>query len=464
MNLIGLDSLGIHQIFFAILCACFAFFAYRDLDLIKERNSLDSRRFIALLLGTTFIGLVAIFYDGWKGEGLLFCVEFAFLICVSFISPKFAVSFFLYLLLSRPWESFDNALMESMPRDIFYFVVLVILGHKVAKKQWYFRFNLGSLLLCAFAVWVFLSAVTSSHISAAIQNYNEVFLKGVIIYLLIQNSFEKAQDLLPAKIALALAVLEKSVISLTVSSGDSQRLESVGILGNSNDIAAIFILAMPFILFTILKTRLRPFSWFIAFFSVLAMSYLVWQSQSRGAMLALFICFASYGLVKFNSKKLLGITAAVAVLLALISFQYMNRGASDLGGSTDNRIIFWKAGANMTARNPLFGVGFWGFNDNFAGYAIDGKTGSEGRHMTAHSSWVQVSAETGILGLMLFLGLWIDGFIKAWRIRKTDPEYIMSIVGYGVAVSFLSHAYMLFPYVLLSLTTSQFFVSDIKKK
>ena len=464
MSFLDLDTLGIHQIFLGLLCGSFAFFVYRDIDAIKEGNSLESRKFFSLIIGTIFIGLMFLFYDGWKSEGILFTVEFALLTCISLISPKYAVSFFLFLLLSRPWESFDNSLMASMPRDIFYLVVLVILGHKVAKKQWYFRFNLGSLLICLFTVWVFLSAVTSNHVVSAIQNFNEVFLKGVIIYLLLQNSFETSKDFLPAKAALALAILEKSFVSLNVSSTGAERLESVGILGNSNDIAAIFVLAIPFILFLILKTKLKPFSWFAAIISVVTMSALVWQSQSRGALLALFICFGSYGLVKFNSKKLLGMVAALAIALALISFKYMTRGESDLGGSTDNRIIFWKAGANMTARNPLFGVGFWGFNDNFASYAIDGDTGSEGRSMTAHSSWVQVAAETGVLGLLLFIGIWADGFRRAWQIRKTDPEYVMSVVGYGAAVSFLSHAYLLFPYILLGLASSQYFVIQSDKK
>ena len=109
----------------------------------------------------------------------------------------------------------------------------------------------------------------------------------------------------------------------------------------------------------------------------------------------------------------------------------------------------------MAIRNPVFGVGFWGFNQNFAAYAIDGDTGSEGTHMTAHSSWVQIMAETGFMGLFLFLGLWLYALKRAHSIRRSEPEYFMSLVGYGVTISFLSHAYLLFPYILCALAITQ---------
>jgi O-antigen ligase len=115
----------------------------------------------------------------------------------------------------------------------------------------------------------------------------------------------------------------------------------------------------------------------------------------------------------------------------------------------------------MAIRNPVFGVGFWGFNRNFQAYAIGGDTGSEKTNMTAHSSWVLVLAESGFMGLFLFVALWAYTAYRAWLLRNTEPEYFMSLAGYAVAISFLSHTYLLFPYILLGLVISHSKLDDV---
>lgn len=472
MNNFDLFVINTQQIFYALLAGVFSFFAYRDIELIKNSVSLEKRKFFAIILMIMFVGLAINFYDSWNSYGMFFSIEFAALIIFSLVSPKYAVSFFIYLLLSRPWETFDNQLMQSMPRDIFYLVFLSLSIHKIAKKEIFVRINLGTVLIIFFSSWVFLSAFFGNNQSSAMYQYNEIFTKGVIVFLLIQNGFSNKRDMLPVKAALVLAIIEKSIISfyntIVIAQENSsgvveegvQRLESIGILSNSNDIAAIFILAIPFSLFFILNTKIKPFSWLFAIATMSVMSYLVWQSQSRGAMLALAATVASYFFLQVKSKKQIAMVVALAIIGAFGTFALMNRKAADLEGSSNNRIIFWKAGANMAIRNPVFGVGFWGFNDNFSSYAIDGDTGSESTHMTAHSSWVQVLAETGFMGLFFFMSLWGYAGFKAWQIRKSQPEYFMSITGYGVAVTFLSHAYLLFPYILLSLAITHSFLES----
>lgn len=465
MDNLNVFILNIQQVFLALLAASFAFFILQDREKFRESLPKESRVFMTLVLIVTTIGLAFNFYDGFGEVGIIYAVEFALLIVMCLVGPKYAVSFFIYMLLSRPWEIFDNQLMESMPRDLFYLTALVVVASKIVNKRFYFRLNLGTVIVLAFSVWVFFSAFFSPFQTDAISKYAEIFSKGIIVFLLIQNGFDQGRDLKVAKLTVVLAILEKSIISFyqtylasiqSLSIEDEyQRLESVGILSNSNDIAAIFILAIPFTLFFLLKTKLKPFSWLTAFLVGGIMSYLVWKSQSRGAMLALMGTFASYFFLQVRSKKHIALVLVLALVAALGSFALMQRKAEDLEGSTSNRIIFWKAGVNMAVRNPVFGVGFWGFNENFASYAIDGDTGSEGTHMTAHSSWVQVLAETGFMGLFLFMGLWIYALKRSFEIRRAEPEYFMSLVGYGITITFLSHAYLLFPYILCALAITQ---------
>ena len=464
--------LNSHQFFFALVICAFSFLLVSDLPELKKSAPVESRKFLVLAMVALAAGTFFVLLDVWGERGMFLAFEFSLLAILSLIHPKYAVSFLVYLLLSRPWESYDNQMMASMPRDISYLVMISLIGHKLIKKQFYFRFNPGSFLLIAFSLWVLFSAILSNHSDEALVNYSEIYSKGVILFFLIQNGLEKSEDLLPVKIVFVLAILEKCWVSFyksnlmevpTIIEEASDRLESIGILSNSNDIAAIFVLAIPFTIIFILKTGLRPFNWLLSIVTMVIMTYLVWESQSRGALLGIFAIFGSFALVKVKSKKMISLLVVVGILGTLGAFKLMNRGAEDIEGSTTNRILFWKAGLNMAIRNPLFGVGFWGFPRNLPAYAPDGNVGSEKEHMTAHSSWVLALGECGFPALLLFLCLWGYGFYTAWKIKDEHPEYFLGLAGYGMTITFLSHTYLLYPYILLALVITQYQIEREQK-
>ena len=468
MDSFQLFIISIHQVFFGLLALSYALIALADSDELREENALGKRLYLTLVFSAMFFGLLISFWDSWNELGIFFAVEFAFFVIFGLFSPKYAAGFFIFLLLTRPWETYDNQLMETMPRDYFYVVALSLFGHKILKRKFYFRFNFGSLLVALFAMWVFLSAIFSNHFSVAISKYAEIFSKGIIAFYLIQNCFDKSKDLLSAKLALVFAIIEMGVISAwstffsapaSIEEEGVQRLESIGILSNSNDIAAVLVLALPFCLFLFLRKGAVKYLWPLSFITGAGIGALIWSSQSRGALLAVFACAAAYGFTLIKSKKMMAFIAAFSLVCAIGSFSLLKRNGGDLDGSSSNRMIYWKAGANMAARNPLFGVGFWGFNQNFSVYAVDGNTGTEGKQMTAHSAWVQVLAENGPIGFLLFFGLWLYALLRSWRCRTSQPEYFVSLVGYGIAISFLSHGYLLYPYILLSLAITQSFLA-----
>lgn len=72
----------------------------------------------------------------------------------------------------------------------------------------------------------------------------------------------------------------------------------------------------------------------------------------------------------------------------------------DVSGVT--RVRVWKTGLNMIAKNAISGVGFYNFEKNFPLYDIGGilddKTPTD-----PHNWWIRIGAETGILGLLIFM-------------------------------------------------------------
>lgn len=458
-----------HQVAMAVLGGIYVTMGLSELDKIKENNSKKSVRFFLMIFSTLFFGLCLVFLNEWRGVGMFYSIFFSLFIVLGLISPKFAVGFFLYLLLARPWETFESQLMESMLRDYFYIVIISLAARKVRKREHYIRLNAGTLFVIALAVWAFITGFLSNHFSEAILKYVEVFSKGIILFLLLQNCFFKTGDTLAAKAALVISILETGVISarntflgtsnVSFDFESVKRLEGMGILTNSNDIAAILILALPFCVFFFLKRGIRKSFWPFAVGSFFLIGYLVYYSQSRGALLAFFAGLVGFMFTRLKSKKIMAVVCIVGFLGGIASFSLLNRKGADLSGSTSNRLIFWKAGVNMAVRNPMFGVGFWGFPENLRAYAVGGNFGTEREEMAAHSSWIQVLSENGFPGFFFYLSLWVYGLYRSWKIRREHPEYLSAIFAYGVASSFLSHAYQLYPYILLGLGITQSFLT-----
>ena len=182
--------------------------------------------------------------------------------------------------------------MLAMPRDVFFVCALSFVCHKILKKQFYFEWSVSTMLLLTFAAWTFFGAAVSGHSSVALHEYSEVFIKGIIAYILIVNVIEREDVILPVQSALILAIVEKAAVSfyktfILEEMADGGRLVSVGILENSNDIAAILILGIPFLVFFFRHLRPKPLAYFFSIAGLIIFSILVWQTKSRGAVLAL---------------------------------------------------------------------------------------------------------------------------------------------------------------------------------
>jgi O-antigen ligase len=126
-----------------------------------------------------------------------------------------------------------------------------------------------------------------------------------------------------------------------------------------------------------------------------------------------------------------------------------NRSSEDLEGSSAGRKTYLKAGIRMGFLNPIFGVGFNAFPESLQRYSTESL--EESKQMTAHNSWVLAFAETGPIGLILFTATFVMTLMLAWQIYAAQPEFLLALVGYGVSIFFLSHTYLIYPYLLYAL-------------
>ncbi|MBE2182340.1 MAG: O-antigen ligase family protein [Anaerolineae bacterium] len=93
------------------------------------------------------------------------------------------------------------------------------------------------------------------------------------------------------------------------------------------------------------------------------------------------------------------------------------------------RLAHWQAALEMTRANPFFGVGFGNYEAAYADFRLVNWKFSLGH---AHNFYLNVLAETGMIGLFGYSLMWLILFYLAWRARA-HPD----LQARGIAVGLL---------------------------
>jgi O-antigen ligase len=257
---------------------------------------------------------------------------------------------------------------------------------------------------------------------------------------------------------------------------------------DANDFALLLVCSMPFAVYCLRKGMpgvLRLLGLVaIGFFSVMLI-----QSGSRGGFIA-FVLVMLYLLLRFRSisvmSRLLAVAAGVGVLILVGNEAYWANMRSILNPKQDynwagkedgGRMEIWKRGIGYMLDRPVLGVGIRAFPQAEGSLsALSKEYAQRGKGLkwsVAHNSFVEVGAETGIPGLLIFLSILGTAFVllarvRRWRKfaidRKMDFRLIpqaalaqaltASMLGFVTAGIFLSAEYFAFLYVLLAIVTA----------
>ena len=100
------------------------------------------------------------------------------------------------------------------------------------------------------------------------------------------------------------------------------------------------------------------------------------------------------------------------------------------------RVYYWMTSLKVIKDYPVFGVGWAGLGDVFMRYKPIGGNFSS----YSHNVFLQLMAETGILGLLSFIWLVFIFLKTALRVIKiNDEDQILKIGLFCASVSFLLH-------------------------
>jgi O-antigen ligase len=175
-------------------------------------------------------------------------------------------------------------------------------------------------------------------------------------------------------------------------------------LGDPNDLALVLMFPLAFSISTFIT---KKNSLMLRMFAIVISAILIYSiiaTQSRGGLLGTLAIFSVLALGKIRSKTLLfflGITVTLFLYFFAGISERASGGAAEIGvdASAMGRLYAWQAAFRMSLENPLTGVGLNNFYSNYFYYSSHW----DGLNHAVHSTWFGVLAETGMLGLLVFI-------------------------------------------------------------
>lgn len=260
---------------------------------------------------------------------------------------------------------------------------------------------------------------------------------------------------------------------------------SFGEMFDPNDIA-FFILSFIFFNIIFLTKNNRMPIRLISAFSMLVGIIVIIKTGSRGGLLSLMAVLLFLVFARFKTIRLSFFTKTVVAVAAILSLQFMDMSTdryktimnitSDYNVTDEEgRVSIWKIGMRLMLTHPLTGVGLNQFPHG-VGMDREARGLPSAKWHTAHNSMVQIGAETGILGLILFCLMSFNVIkITGYVINKSQSEELVEIaemtragfIGHFISAMFLSQAYSVYWafYIVLSavlkyLSDKEFAVAD----
>jgi len=163
---------------------------------------------------------------------------------------------------------------------------------------------------------------------------------------------------------------------------------------------------------------------------ILANSYVILYSYSRGSYFAVSVAVILLGLIK-ERRILIAVALFGFLWSAVLPSSVVERitmtqqGAGELDHASQVRVDVWNFGIDNFIQNPL-GIGFAKFRD--LGF---GSSENNGRAYDAHNMYVKILTELGVQGLFVFIALYFLSLKSGWNLFKFSSDPFLSGLGLG---------------------------------
>ncbi len=318
----------------------------------------------------------------------------------------------------------------------------------------------------AFLAWMAIDIVFSSWPGGSASDFFSYLRTDVCMFLItagLARTWKDCRQMIGV-IALATIVnLGTAHFFMQTTSSDRLALSWGGTIANSNDLAAHLLLAVPFVLFYVIKPKSAPVVRILGVVAVGLGLYQILHTGSRGALVALAVT-AVFVLITGSARQrvavVVGAPVALIALVVLIpsstwkrltSFSENESASDEALESSAARQYLFRQSLIYTLHHPVFGVGPGQFSSYEGGTMTS--QGMRGNWHETHNTYTQVSSECGLPALFFYLGALFSSFGLLVKTRKAAAAagneeiataafcLLIGMVAYTTATVFVSFAY-----------------------
>jgi probable O-glycosylation ligase (exosortase A-associated) len=336
-------------------------------------------------------------------------------------------------------------------------------------------------IVLALTAWMALSIPGALWPGGAFHLFTDEFLKSVVLFVVLVGAVRDVGDVERLAFAYLLSVGVYAAVVLSrfhLGAGEQWRLGSLYYY-DANEFATVAVMSLPLgVYFVVRQGPLWQRLACAAAVMVLAVG-IIWAG-SRGGFLAL-IAVGGFLLLRYRAIRVgwrIVTTALLAVVFAATATdKYWESMRTILAPQSDynvtdeaGRVKVWKRGMGYMLQHPVLGVGAGNFPtaEGTISPLIKASPINKGvKWSVAHNSFLQVGAELGIPGLLLFLSMLLSAFAALRAVQRSPhpvtpgersspsaqlaQTFAAALVGYIVGGFFLSLAYADMLIVLLAL-------------
>ena len=334
------------------------------------------------------------------------------------------------------WEAVDKIAPQWLVMSILNLVSLLYFIYNRKKISLALTLNLKgklSLTYLLFIIWAmcsFIYAINQTEVIVNLSRQLNVFLmffSTVLFLYFLKNKLRFIPWLITIILGIEIYSVLNEAINMINSYGSIDSGALKGVTANRNITAFSLAIKIPFILFLINEVKkgwLKIFLSGIIFLVLIGLSMI----QSRASFIALGLTIIAYIFLhtfiyfKFNKKLIqlfqIGYLVIPVIISIIVNQTFLsNKGADAVSraatisistndGSVNQRLRYYEDVLTHMSSNPIFGVGLgnWKLKSieydsrDIIGYVVP---------YHAHSDFIQLGAELGIIGFLLYLGIFI---------------------------------------------------------
>jgi len=326
---------------------------------------------------------------------------------------------------------------------------------------------------------VLIGMIMATNRPVAIEYFSGIYWKIIVMTFAIAWLSRTARDFALACRLITFAGLLVGLVALFNSINGIGMVEETrvtigraigSILGDPNDLALVLMFPVAFAVSLLLTDGLGRGTKLLGLISTVVLFLAVIATQSRGGLLGILAIFGVYGYRRIQSKTLFFTLAVFAALVLFVLAGISDRssgGAAEAGidASAMGRLYAWEAAFGMALHNPFSGVGINNFYSNYYFYSPHW----DGLNHAVHSTWFGVLAETGFLGLVVFITTVVICFKTSIRslqrieqsinlvspsIHASAQAVLAGLIGTVVSATFLTQGFTWPIYILIALVVA----------